>query len=184
MFLETEISRVFRRCATVYDFISEHGTVSGSELTELLNTKLNGVFFAYCQYTTSIACEKYVGTVSDPAHLLEIRLFNTECELRAVRANIGKDFIWRIIDDNKFKEALSSNGESFDERTYTETQFLDIDSTKTEGTNYQFTGGGNYTLPIENAEKIEIRSYGVYDDNGLFVLVDFRIVRIIAKGEE
>lgn len=168
----------------MYDFISEHGTIPENELSDHLYSKTGGGnFTAYCQYTTGIICEPYNGTIDNTAHLLEIRLFDLTKEIRAVRTGIGKDFIWRIIDDEKFKAELLSGEESFDERTYTEVQFLDIDSTKTNGKNYCFIGGGSYTLPIENAEKIEIRSYGVYDENGIFGLVDFRIVRILAKGE-
>lgn len=170
----------------MHDFISEHGKVFEAELAELLVSKAgSGEFFAYCQYTTAITCEKFNGAIDNAAALLEIRLFNAVCEIRAVRSVIGKPFIWRIIDDEKFKAALAEKGmETFDERIYTEKQYLDIDSTKTNGRNYQAIGGGKYTLPIENAEKIEIRNYGVYDDNGIFGLVDFRIVRILAKGEE
>lgn len=168
----------------MYDFVSEHGTVSEKELSEFLNSKTSsGEFSAYCQYTTAVTCEKYTGKINDTAHLLEIRLFNSECEIRAVRSVIGKPFIWRIINDEKFKANLK-NGETFEERTYTEKQYLDIDSTKTDGKNYHFIGGGKYTLPIENAEKLEIINYGVYDENGIFGLVDFRIVRLLAKGEK
>lgn len=167
----------------MYDFISEHGTVSEAELSELLNSKAGGgELFAYCQYTTAITCERYGGTVGDVSHLLELRLFDSERELRAVRSVIGKPFIWRIIDDGKFRAEL--NGETFEERTFTEQHYLDIDSTGTDGRRYFSIGGGEYTLPIENAEKLEIRNYGVYDENGIFGLVDFRIIRILAKGEK
>ena len=91
-------------------------------------------------------------------------------------------FTWRIIDDSRFREALSGD-ETFEDRTYTEQQYLDIDSTKSFGRNYTATGGGHYTLPVENAEKLEIRNC-VYDDNGILKIVDFRIVRILAKGEQ
>lgn len=169
----------------MYDFISEYGVSDENEISNRLNSMLDSEdFCAYYQYTTRIACENYNGKIDDIAHLLEIRLFNSTCEIRAARSVIGKPFIWRKINDDKFKENLSGTEENFDERTYSETQYLDIDSTKSNGKNYFFTGGGYYTLPVENAEKIEIMHYGVYDENGLFVLSDFRIVRILAKGEE
>lgn len=168
----------------MYDFISDHGTAEENELTDILNRLANeNEFCAYYQYTTKIICEHYSGKIDDTSHLLEIRLFSGNTEIRAVRTVMGKPFIWRKIDDDKFKEALTNTGESFDERTYSEIQYLDIDSTKSNGKNYCFTGGGSYTLPIENAERIEVKHYGVYDENGLFMLVDFRIVRILAKGE-
>lgn len=167
----------------MYDFISEYGKVSEVGLADLLASKTNGrEFFVYCQYTTAITCEKNNGAISDTAHLLELRLFDSERELKAVRSVIGKTFIWRIIDDEKFRAELK--GETFEERTFTERHYLDIDSTKTDGRRYFSIGGGEYTLPIENAEKLEIRNYGVYDENGIFGLVDFRIVRILAKGEK
>ena len=100
-----------------------------------------------------------------------------------MRSGIGKPFIWRAISDEKFKERLSSADESFEERTYSEKQYLDIDTTKSSGKNYRFIGGGSYTLYVENAERIELLHYGDYDENGIFTLLDFRIVRILAKGE-
>ena len=166
----------------MYDFICEHGTVDEKELQNLLNLMSENDHIAYRQYATGIFCEPYNGEIFDAANLLEIRLFNSSGEIRAVRSVIGKPFVWRKIDDEKFKGALQ--GESFDERTVTETHYLDIDSTKTSGTEYHFIGGGSYTLPIENAEKIKIRGYSIYDNNGIFKIVDFRIVRIMAKGEQ
>lgn len=169
----------------MYDFIAEHGTAAENEISECLNSLTDGGdCCAYCQYTTGIFCDKYGGKINDTEHLLEIRLFDLTSEIRAVRSVIGKPFIWRKIDDDKFKESLKGTGESFEERTYSEKQYLDIDLTKSSGKNYRFIGGGSYTLPIENAEKIEITHYGVYDENGLFTLADFRIVRILAKGAE
>lgn len=169
----------------MYDFIVRNGNANENDILEILNSLLDGRGVrAYCQYTTGIACEEYNGKIEDIAHLLEVRLFNLTSEIRAVRTGIGKSFIWREIDDEKFREALNLTGESFDERTYIEKQYLDIDTTKSSGKNYCFIGGGNYTLPIENAEKIELLHYGNYDENGLFMLLDFRIVRILAKGEQ
>lgn len=168
----------------MYDFIAEHGTANENEISDRLNSLIDGGdFCAYCQYTTGITCEQYDGKIDNIAHLLEIRLFNLASEIRAVRSVIGDPFIWRKIDDEKFKEKLSGTEEDFCERTYSEIQYLDIDATKSNGRNYRFIGGGGYTLPIENAEKLEIMHYGIYDENGLFMLSDFRIVRILAKGE-
>lgn len=168
----------------MYDFIAGYGTVNESDIPELFNSRLNGrEVYAYCQYTTGISCTTYDGVIDDIAHLLEVRLFDLTSEIRAVRYGVGKPFIWREIDDEKFKERLSSADESFEERTYSEKQYLDIDTTKSSGKNYRFIGGGSYTLPIENAEKIELMHYGNYDENGIFTLLDFRIVRILAEGE-
>lgn len=169
----------------MYDFIAEKGTASESDIPELFRSLLNGRdFFVYCQYTTGIACKKYDGAIDDIAHLLEARLFNDSSEIRAVRSGIGKPFIWREIDDGKFKEKLDSSNENFGDRTYSEKQYLDIDATKSNGKSYRFIGGGSYTLPVENAERIELLHYGDYDENGIFTLRDFRIVRILKKGEK
>lgn len=166
----------------MYDFICEYGTVDENELTALLNSMADSDHIAYRQYAAGIFCEPYNGEIDDVAHLLEIRLFNLTGEIRAVRSLIGKPFIWRKIDDEKFRGDLKDD--SFDERTVTEKHYLDIDSVRSSGKEYRFIGGGSYTLPIENAERIEVRSYCVYDDNGIFNPVDFRIVRILAKGEQ
>lgn len=169
----------------MYDFIVRNGNANENDILEILNSLLAGrEVCAYYQYTTGISCEEYKGEIEDIAHLLEVRLFNPKSEIRAVRTGVGKSFIWREIDDKKFKETLNLAGESFEERTYREMQYLDIDTTKSSGKDYCFIGGGNYTLPIENAEKIELLHYGNYDENGLFMLLDFRIVRILAKGEQ
>jgi len=160
------------------DFITGRGTEDENGLAARIGSLAGGgEFYAYRQYTTRIICERYNGEINDAAHLLEIRLFNDKCEIRAVRSALGKAFSWRVIDDSKLTD------EELKDITYSEIQYLDIDSTKSRGTNYCFTGGGSYTLPIENAERIELRHYGFYDENGLFTLSDFRIVRILAKGE-
>ena len=158
----------------MYDFICENGRVGESGLEALLNSKAQ---------SGGIFCDGFSGTVDDAARLLEIRLFNKNAEIRAFRPELGMLFTWRIIDDSRFREALSGD-ETFEDRTYTEQQYLDIDSTKSYGRNYIATGGGHYTLPVENAEKLEIRNYCIYDDNGILKIVDFRIVRILAKGEQ
>ena len=167
----------------MYDFICENGRVGESGLEALLNSKAQSGMISYRQYTTGIFCDEFSGTVDDAVHLLEIRLFNEEAGIKAFSMPIGIPFTWRIIDDSRFREALSGD-ETFEDRTYTEQQYLDIDSTKSFGRNYTATGGGHYTLPVENAEKLEIRNYCVYDDNGILKIVDLRIVRILAKGEQ
>ncbi len=168
----------------MYDFIAGYGTADESDIPELFRSLLNGrEVFAYCQYTTGIVCEEYDGAIDDIAHLLEVRLFDPSSEIKAVRSGIGKPFVWREINDGKFEEKLKSSDEKFEDRTYSEKQYLDIDATRSSGKNYRFIGGGSYTLPVENAERIELLHYGDYDENGIFTLLDFRIVRILTKGE-
>ncbi|MBR1556021.1 MAG: hypothetical protein IJ644_11615, partial [Oscillospiraceae bacterium] len=64
-----------------------------------------------------------------------------------------------------------------------EDQYLDIDTEKSSGTSYIATGGGAYTLPVEDAEKIRIRNYISYDEQGIAQITDFRIVQYLRKGE-
>lgn len=111
----------------MYDFICENGRVEDSGLEALLNSKAQSGMISYRQYTTRIFCDEFSGTVDDAVHLLEIRLFNENAEIRASRPEIGMPFTWRIIDDSRFREELSGD-ETFEDRTYTEQQYLDIDS--------------------------------------------------------
>jgi hypothetical protein len=98
---------------------------------------------------------------------------------------MGKDFHWRLIDDDIFRENISSGSDEyesrFENRTLDEEQYLDIDSavSQAEKGNYITTGGGKYTLPVLNAKKILIRNYIDYDDEGLAFFSDFRIVKFL-----
>ena len=100
----------------MYDFICENGRVEESGLDAFLNSKAQSGMISYRQYTTGIFCDEFSGTVDDAVHLLEIRLFNENAEIRASRPEIGIPFTWRIIDDSKFREALSGD-ETFEDRT-------------------------------------------------------------------
>ena len=125
-----------------------------------------------CIYTTRFACTA-AKTVNDTAHLLEIRMFDEQGEFKALRGKIGSDFVWRYISDESIDKCY----------TYDETQFLDVDLKKTSGTEYVSIGGGHYEMPAANYDRVEIRHYGTYDENGAFVLKDFRVVKLLKKGE-
>lgn len=146
-------------------FIKEHGKCSEDEITALLEKYSGKTLF--CIYTTHFCCTNNT-TVEDTKHLLELRLFDENSELKAVRANIGQPFFWRYITDEDVP----------DDCTYDELQYLDIDKTKTGGTEYVSIGGGHYQMPREGLERVLIRHYGEYDsESGMFSLKDFRIVK-------
>lgn len=66
----------------MYDFICENGRVEESGLDAFLNSKAQSGMISYRQYTTGIFCDEFSGTVDDAVHLLEIRLFNENAEIR------------------------------------------------------------------------------------------------------
>jgi len=90
-----------------------------------------------------------------------------------MRPTIADEFRYRIIDDSKMKSDYIE-----------EKQYLDIDETKTKGFHYTATGGGKYKLTVENAEKIVIRNYISYDEQGVAQITDFRLVEYLCKEVE
>lgn len=105
--------------------------------------------------------------------LLEVRIFNTEQEIKMFRTDILQDFQIRHIDDRL-------DGRDYGE----ESQFLDIDTKKSklifeEKHEVYTTGGGKYYLPLEKMEdaKILIRYYyDSYKDSGQARVCDWRLV--------
>lgn len=167
------------------DFIKEKGSANNSSLLEIAKANIKENSIALALYTDKIICDNFNG-IEDIEHLLELRIFNDNVEFKAIRGSMEKDFIWRIIDDNDFKEKIEELEDSyirdFNKLTLNETHYLDIDSLKSNGNTYFATGGGKYNLPVVNAEKIEIRNYISYDEQGLACIEDFRIVKFITKG--
>ena len=125
------------------------------------------------------ALKKSTGYISTPCSVLpftqvdalEIRLFDESGELKAIRANIGQDFIWRYINDDGVS----------DDCTYDETQYLD--AAKNDSTDYVSIGGGHYEMPDAGYERVLIRHYGEYNADGMFELKDFRLKKLMRKGE-
>ena len=147
-------------------------TIPENEINALLEQYKTDDSYLFCVYTTKFCCTKY-GTITDVAHALEIRLFNERGELKAVRANIGKDFVWRYISDEDVTKDC----------VYDEVQYLD--AAKNDSTEYTSIGGGCYEMPEAGFECVVIRHYGEYDTkSGMFSLKDFRIVKLLRKGEE
>lgn len=110
--------------------------------------------------------------IEDTAHLLEARVFTEQLEIKVMRPTIADEFSWRVIDD----KTVSS------EDYIVEDQYLSIE--RASGNDYYAIGGGKYTLPIQNAEKIRIHNYISYDEQGIAQVTDFRAVKYLEKGEE
>ena len=166
------------------EYISEYGVVSEAEVLTLAEKYYNDKCSVYAVHTDHFYCGSELSI--EVGHLIELRIFTSDMELKISRLNIGEDFRWRYIDDPAFEQTLHAETDEFlsqfKNRTYDEEQYLDIDSNKSKGLCYVTTGGGSYTLPIENAEKIKIRNYLEYDENGIVLIPDFRIVEFIQKG--
>ena len=138
-----------------------------------------------CLYTDRVAWtlpgEVEAGLTSK---LLELRAYNREAELHAVRDCVGRDFAVRTVSDGAELRGGSTYDAHFDD-----TQFLDIDSKCSEelpsGRDYVATGGGRYRLPVEGAERIKVRNYISYgEDDGMARIVDFRIVELLKGGPD
>lgn len=166
------------------EFICACGTATESEVIEIAEKYFCSGYNVYAVHSDHFYCGTEL--CIDAKHLIELRIFTNSFEFKISRLNIGSDFSWRYINDDEFEKVLSHETDtflgSFTNRTYDEKHYLDIDSTKSNGFNYTTTGGGRYTLPIENAEKVKIRNYLEYDENGIVIISDFRIVEFIQKG--
>ena len=108
-------------------------------------------------------------------NVLEIRIFNSECEYKLIRSDIGKTFTERVIDDRMEQR------DHFDEL-----QYLDIDRSRpldAEG-RVSTTGGGKFKLPIETKgrAKIRVRYYlGQYPETGQARIEDWRVTEFIGE---
>ena len=150
-------------------YITEKGYVSG-DINALIAQKISGGNMLLMD-TEKFECSPQK-MIEDISHLLEVRIFTEEKELRIMRPTIADTFTYRLIDDT------AGDYDHIDED-----QYLDIDTDNSSGTSYTATGGGAYTLPVENAEKVRIRNYISYDEQGIAQITDFRIVKYLRKGE-
>ena len=166
------------------DFIDDFGTASESDVMAIAEKYFCTGCNVYAVHTNHFYCGTELNV--DMKHLIELRIFTDSYEFKISRLNIGSDFSWRYINDDEFKKILSNELDAFlglfSNRIIDEEHYLDIDSTKSNGINYTTIGGGKYTLPIENAEKIKIRNYLEYDKNGVVIISDFRLVGFVQKG--
>lgn len=152
-------------------YIKANGTIDESGINALLEKYKNDDSFLFCVYTTKFCCTHF-RPIEDTDHILEIRLFDKHGELKAVRANIGREFAWRYINDEEVAK----------EYIYDEVQYLD--AAKNDSTEYTAIGGGHYGMPEAGFERVVIRHYGEYDDDGMFSLKDFRIVKLLREEEK
>ncbi len=169
-----------------YDFVSDFGSVSESELAGIL-PKIEARYMLLMYSAGMVRCVP-AGKIEDAGHLLEARLFSENAELKIMRPTIDCDFSWRIIDDNKFKESCdnSSFDRTFENCILDEEHYLDINFKITDknSTTYISTGGGRYILPEGGLNRVLIRDYIYYDDNGIANIADFRIVKFLKAGEK
>lgn len=148
------------------EYIIENGTVE--DVNKLINSKIqNGsmIMMFTDRFECSVQCE-----ISDISHLLEVRVFTKDAELKIMRPTIADEFRYRLIDDS------ASKNDYIDEKHY-----LDINEKKSKGFEYVATGGGRYSLPVENAEKVLIRNYVSYDKQGIAQITDYRVVEYQCK---
>lgn len=106
----------------------------------------------------------FASVLKDPEKLLEVRAFDESGEFYAYRSTVDADFNCReIINDDKYADGK-----------YDEEQYLDIDTTKP----YLCTAsGGRYSLPDGvTADKLKVRYYYKYDDDGVARKFDWRLV--------
>ncbi len=117
--------------------------------------------------------EGYVKAPEAERKALEVRIFNKDRELLISRSDIGKEFVYREINDNS-----SETRDTFDE-----VQYLDIDTSKGHDNSYVFaTGGGRYYLPVDriNDARIKIRYYvDRYPGTGQARVSDWRVVELM-----
>ncbi len=164
------------------EYITAFGSVSEEQVAALACGYKGTV---YAIHTDHFYCGNELEI--DPSRLTELRVFKQDGEFKATRFELGKEFRWRYINDEAFAARLENETDSFladiNNRKFDEVLYLDIDREHSEGTSYVTTGGGHYSLPVEKAERIEVRSYLDYAANGIIKINDMRIVRFIKEGE-
>ena len=166
--------------------------VTEENFLELLTMLPTGKQYCYIAFYTDkltsgrMAVAEFKPVLVDLPHLLEIRIFSQECELKAVRLQMGCEFAWRLADET---------GKSCEE-IYEEIHYLDIDQTKAPNpsddgayTEFFSTTGGAYTLPVPCSKcdlpmKIWLVNYIRYDPSGNLQIVDYRLKGFIRRDGE
>ncbi len=152
------------------NYIADFGTAE--DVNAVIEQKINGGNMILMFTDKFLCCPQQ--KIEDTAHLLEARIFTENAEIKLMRPTIADKFSWRLIDDTKLSP----------DDFITEDQFLNINEKESKGFEYTAIGGGKYTLPLENAEKLRVHNYISYDEQGIAQITDFRAVKYIGKGEE
>lgn len=150
------------------NYITEFG--SAEDVNAVIEQKISGGNMILMFTDKFVCCPQQ--NIEDTSHLLEARVFTESAEIKLMRPTIADQFSWRLIDDTKLSP----------DDFITEDQFLSISESK--GFEYTAIGGGKYTLPLQNAEKLRVHNYISYDEQGIAQITDFRAVKYIRKGEE
>lgn len=171
------------------EYIKDYGIVSEDDIYNLAERYLSDNCIVYAMHSDHFFCGLSLDI--DIPHLMEMRIFNDDSELKICRYSLGNQFRWRYINDNDFRNWLSEEKDDFlsdfNNMTFDEVSYLDIvekSGAEKSDTEYCTTGGGKYNLPVKKAERIKIRNYLDYDENGIAFISDFRIVKILKEGEK
>lgn len=146
-------------------YIAKSGMAAPDAINALIAAEISGGNMLLI-YTNRFLCIRQQ-EITDLAHLLEVRVFSTEKELKIMRPSMDCDFSYRLIDDTEVP----------DEMYMDEVQYLDI--ANSSGTQYTAKGGGTYTLPAEDLKMVRIRNYISYNSEGIAQMTDFRIVEFL-----
>ena len=152
------------------NYIADFGSVE--DVNAVIEQKISGGNMILMFTDKFLCCPQQ--KIEDTAHLLEARIFTENVEIKLMRPTIADKFSWRLIDDTKLSP----------DDFITEDQFLNINEKESKVFEYTAIGGGKYTLPLENAEKLRVHNYISYDEQGIAQITDFRAVKYIGKGEE
>lgn len=153
----------------MHKWVRESGSLKLDELKNKLNAYSNVQYIA--MFTDRFEADNGIPNVDDT--LLELRLFNETFELHVFRSNIDSDFFYRVSDDT-----------GLDDMDFiVNYQKLDVNRKEKKGHNLMTTVGGRYTLPINNESYAKVIDYIEYDEDGMVMVTDYRIVRFMAEEE-
>ena len=146
-------------------------------------------------YAASLTDRFIIGAWGDPdsrslyeeeqlEKILELRIFNTEMEMKLWRGDISEPFQIRILDDRDIisAETPANDVPAAQNESFEETQILDIDRARSSGPDHvRTTGGGIYKLPPQiyqmNNPGLIVRHYfDRYQQTGIAFILDWRCV--------
>ena len=146
-------------------------------------------------YAASLTDRFIIGAWGDPdsrslyeeeqlEKVLELRIFNTDMEMKVWRGDISEPFQIRILDDRNTttSKKTSNNASATESESFEETQILDIDRFRSSGPNLvRTTGGGFYKLPPEiyqmkNPGLIVRHYFDRCQQTGIAFILDWRCV--------